>query len=217
MDAFEKLAKLAGASVESVGEGLPRTWSEAKALGAARYFTGRPCSRGHVAERLASTGNCTECRLMHARLNDAKRGRKEYMRQYSATPKRKEYLRQYGATPECKERNRQRYATPEYKEYMRQYSATPEAVERMRHRKLTKTGDSVLFAVNQAEQAARKARAPADIIPQCPEPQRSQLQALVDRIKADPQAGKAVVGLLRTMRELRKAELAEMQAGVDEG
>ena len=37
-------------------------------------------------------------------------------------------------------------------------------------------------------------------------------QALVDRIKADPQAGKAVVGLLRTMRELRKAELAELRS-----
>ena len=181
MDAFEKLAKLAGASVESVGEGLPRTLAEAKALGVKWYFTGQPCLRGHVAERSASDRLCCECK-----------------RQRNATPEAKEYKRQYNATPEVKERKRQRDATPEVKEHDRQYQ-------------LTKTGDAALFAINQAEQAARKGSAPADIITQCPEPQRSQLQALVDRIKADPQAGKAVVGLLRTMRELRKAELAELR------
>ena len=176
MDAFDKLAKLAGASVESVGDGLPRTPAEAKALGVTRYFTGQPCLRGHVAERLVSNKACQECR-------------RQYQRQRNATPERKEY-------------QRQRNATPEYKEFTRQ-------------RQLKKTGDAALFAINQAEWAARSGRAPADIITQCPEPQRSQLQALVDRIKADPQAGKAVVGLLWTMRELRKAELAEMKAGVD--
>ena len=30
-------------------------------VGAARYFTGRPCRRGHVAERYASTRTCVEC------------------------------------------------------------------------------------------------------------------------------------------------------------
>lgn len=61
----------------------------------------------------------------------------------------------------------------------------------------------------------QRARAPADIVPQCPEPHRSQLQALIDRIRADPAAGKAVIGLLRTMRELRKAELAQQRADTE--
>ena len=75
--------------------------------------------------------------------------------------------------------------------------------------------DFELFAINQAAKYAFTGEVTRDITANCPEPQRSQLQALVDRIKADPQAGKAVVGLLRTMRELRKAELAEMKSGVD--
>jgi hypothetical protein len=36
------------------------TRSEARALGLKRYFTGKPCKHGHVAERNVS-GNCTEC------------------------------------------------------------------------------------------------------------------------------------------------------------
>lgn len=182
MDAFEKLAKLAGASVESVGEGLPRTQKEAKAMGVTRYFTGKPCRFGHVAVRVTASGACHECE-------------RERLRRYYATPERKEHRAMF----------------------RRQYRATPEGKERQRQRSLAQTGDAVLFAINQAERAACISRTPNDIVHQCPEPQRSQLQALVDRIKADPQAGKAVVGLLRTMRELRKAELAEMKAGLDAG
>lgn len=44
------------------------TRAEAKTLGLKRYFTGKPCRRGHSAERLASNGNCFEC---------LKEGRKE--------------------------------------------------------------------------------------------------------------------------------------------
>lgn len=183
MDAFEKLAKLAGASVESVGDGLPRTRAEALALGVTRYFTGRPCLRGHVAERLAPTRHCLECKRNSHRKRDA---RKRNSRKRNVTPERKEYLLRYGAKLEVKERYRQR--------------------------NLKKTGDEILFAINQAWRAATLGSVPHDIAPQCPEPQRSQLQALVDRIKADPQAGKAVIGLLRTMRELRKAELAELRS-----
>lgn len=40
---------------------LPKTQAEAKRLGASRYFNGKPCKNGHVAERSAS-GNCTECK-----------------------------------------------------------------------------------------------------------------------------------------------------------
>ena len=39
---------------------LPKTRSEAKALGAKFYFTGEPCKHGHVAPR-KTKGVCTEC------------------------------------------------------------------------------------------------------------------------------------------------------------
>lgn len=39
----------------------PITLSEARAQGAKRYFTGKPCVRGHMAERYVSTRECVEC------------------------------------------------------------------------------------------------------------------------------------------------------------
>lgn len=38
----------------------------AKEHGLTRYFTGRPCKRGHLAERFASTRQCSECMNMHS-------------------------------------------------------------------------------------------------------------------------------------------------------
>jgi hypothetical protein len=35
--------------------------TEAKVAGLTRYFTGKPCPRGHIAERIVSTRACAEC------------------------------------------------------------------------------------------------------------------------------------------------------------
>lgn len=35
--------------------------TEARSQGLTRYFTGRPCKRGHVAERFVSTKHCVRC------------------------------------------------------------------------------------------------------------------------------------------------------------
>lgn len=40
---------------------------EAKALGFKRYFTGKACKHGHVAEHFASSGGCVECSVVRAR------------------------------------------------------------------------------------------------------------------------------------------------------
>lgn len=37
------------------------TRQEAQAAGVTRYYTGKPCIRGHVAMRLTSNGRCIEC------------------------------------------------------------------------------------------------------------------------------------------------------------
>lgn len=47
----------------------PITRQAAKALTLTRFFTGKPCKHGHVAERMASSGACVECN----RLAKAKR------------------------------------------------------------------------------------------------------------------------------------------------
>ena len=75
--------------------------------------------------------------------------------------------------------------------------------------------DHELFAINQTAQYARTGDVARDITANCPEPTRSKLQALVDQIRADPSAGRQVVGLLCNMRELRKLELAEQQQATE--
>lgn len=47
-----------GVPVEYVG--LPTTRTEAKRIGARKYFTGKPCGRGHVAPRYTK-GECVAC------------------------------------------------------------------------------------------------------------------------------------------------------------
>ena len=41
------------------------TRKEAKAQGLPRYFTGKPCKHGHIAERQTSKGVCEECHRLH--------------------------------------------------------------------------------------------------------------------------------------------------------
>ncbi len=45
----------------------------AKKAGLKHYFTGKPCLRGHVAERLVSTRNCLECKAIVDKQRDFKR------------------------------------------------------------------------------------------------------------------------------------------------
>lgn len=42
-------------------EDVPSNFSEAKRVGAAHYFTGKPCKNGHVAKRTARNGVCVAC------------------------------------------------------------------------------------------------------------------------------------------------------------
>ena len=48
------------------------TRKEAKERGLARYFTGKPCPHGHVAERWASTSRCVECERKYREANREK-------------------------------------------------------------------------------------------------------------------------------------------------
>ena len=42
---------------------LPGSRLEAHGLGVAKYFTGRPCSRGHVSPRLTRHHECYACKI----------------------------------------------------------------------------------------------------------------------------------------------------------
>lgn len=41
------------------------TRAQALAAGIGRYFTGKPCKNGHVAERYTLRGACVDCLEMH--------------------------------------------------------------------------------------------------------------------------------------------------------
>lgn len=43
---------------------------KAREQGLKYYFTGKPCSRGHIAERFVSTRNCAECNRMRGRIEN---------------------------------------------------------------------------------------------------------------------------------------------------
>jgi 5-methylcytosine-specific restriction endonuclease McrA len=45
---------------------LPKSADAARGLGAGRYFTGRPCKRGHVAWRLTRNETCSDCAAIAA-------------------------------------------------------------------------------------------------------------------------------------------------------
>ncbi len=44
----------------------------AKASGSPRYFTGRPCTNGHIAERQTANGSCLACVALKKSAADAK-------------------------------------------------------------------------------------------------------------------------------------------------
>lgn len=68
---------------------LPRTRAEAKAKGADRYFTGKPCKRGHVDLRVTKTGTCMECSREKTRqwVRDNPEKKKEQDKAYAANNK----------------------------------------------------------------------------------------------------------------------------------
>lgn len=68
---------------------LPRTRFEAISAGVDRYFTGKPCVNGHVAERRSPSGHCVDCiratgkkRSVEERKQNPERVR-EYFRNYA--------------------------------------------------------------------------------------------------------------------------------------
>lgn len=58
--------------------------SEARRLGLKRYFTGKPCKKGHVAERYADKGMCVECEKERATLRSKSPQVKAYHAAYYA-------------------------------------------------------------------------------------------------------------------------------------
>jgi 5-methylcytosine-specific restriction endonuclease McrA len=90
--------------------------AEAKAAGLTRYFTGKPCPKGHVADRFTGGGGCVECaRLYNRALRSAnpELAREQRRAWYAANPEpyRERALAWYFANKERSSiRSRARYA-----------------------------------------------------------------------------------------------------------
>jgi len=91
------------------------TIQEAKELGLKRYFTGEPCTHGHVSERLVSCNGCLEC--------NAERNRKwrEENKERFAEIKRKSYEKNKDKEIErarkYREKNKEKIAEKRRKRY----------------------------------------------------------------------------------------------------
>lgn len=96
---------------------------EAKERGLYKYFTGEPCSHGHMAERYVANGHCVICqstksKTAEARYKQAERRTKssdyqrEYHKAWSAKNRtaRLEYMREYNKSVAVP-RSRERYKT----------------------------------------------------------------------------------------------------------
>lgn len=53
--------------VDGVSIDMPTTRAAAKAKGIKRYYTGKPCPKGHMAYRYAAGGACSECQAARAK------------------------------------------------------------------------------------------------------------------------------------------------------
>ena len=71
---------------------LPKTRQEAKATGAKYYFTGEPCTHGHIAPR-KTKGTCVEC--LKIEWQKANETRADYFREYNKSEAGQQAKRKY--------------------------------------------------------------------------------------------------------------------------
>lgn len=74
---------------------LPSSAREARFCGSKRYMTGKPCCKGHVAERFASTNQCSACvdehKAIYRTTAEGKAAEKAYKQSEEYRKKAREY------------------------------------------------------------------------------------------------------------------------------
>lgn len=64
-------------------EHLPKSAREAKAAGLTHYYTGKPCKRGHITLRIASSEYCLKCNCRSfAQVEKRRKGIKTYITEW---------------------------------------------------------------------------------------------------------------------------------------
>jgi len=75
--------------------------SEAKAQGLTRYYTGKPCKYGHIAERNVATRYCCECNRIAYRKHYKQNSEKVLTRQRSNGASHRQTCKGYGLTEQA--------------------------------------------------------------------------------------------------------------------
>lgn len=131
---------------------------EAKAQGLSRYFTGKPCCNGHIAERQTSKGVCIECKYKWQKENS------QYYKEYWS--KNKDKAKEIWT----KHNRKKRHLWPEYYAknkskiiaYQEQYRNDPMNQEKIRQAKTVyrQENKAHLNALKAAYKASKKGATP---------------------------------------------------------
>lgn len=143
---------------------LPSSVKEAKQLGLKRYFTNKPCIRGHICPRYTSTRKCAECSVIHCKKYNSENREKEAKRraEYRNSHKEKEriYAEKYRSSNKEKisisqklyrEKNKIKLSKKQA-EYYKLYSQSEEFRKR-------KASNSSIWAKNNKEKTRNRSRA----------------------------------------------------------
>lgn len=98
---------------------------EAKKSGAVRYFNGKPCPEGHVAERYTASGTCSLCATIKRNSDPYKKKSSEYYQNNKAellAKCRERYFNGYKGSEAHKASIKKTNNTPERKAYMKIYA-----------------------------------------------------------------------------------------------
>ena len=93
--------------------------AEAKALDLIRYFTGRPCLRGHLSERHTKTGACLACQKVWNVKGYKKR--REWVAKNLKTVR--EYHRKFAQTEKGRANTKRKNSSPTRKAYLYEWRA----------------------------------------------------------------------------------------------
>jgi len=97
------------------------TRKKAMEKGLKRYFTGKPCKHGHVAERYTGDTKCLLCNKFSSREYLKSEGYKVGSRLYQQSESRRAAIREYQQSEKYKDARRKHQQSEEYKAYKRNY------------------------------------------------------------------------------------------------
>jgi len=128
------------------------TIKQAKETGAKRYFTGKPCSKGHVSERMVSGRKCVECHYHAQKKRSANGKNKEYKRKYMSVHDNRERAnrleRERRNNEEHRIKKREYQKSEKYRKYRREYQKLDRYKQRRRIRHTRRYTGDVNYRLN---------------------------------------------------------------------